>query len=70
MEKRTNGKKEQKLFNDLAKATEEVSNKIGMKAPVTSHCYLEAVKECFAQQHILTARTSTDLEVGWAANAF
>lgn len=65
MEKRTNGRKEQNLFKDLAKATEEVSKQSEMKAPVTSHCYLEAVQECFAQQHILT-----DLEVGWAANAF
>lgn len=70
MQKGTNGKKEQKFFNDPAKATEEVPNKSGMKAPVIFHCYLETVKERFAQQHILTARTSTDLEVGWAANPF
>lgn len=54
------GKKEQNLFNHLAKTTEEMSNKSGMKV----HCYLEAVQEFFAQQHILTACTSTDLEVG------
>lgn len=48
MEKRTNGKNEQKVFSDLAMAR-EMSNKNGMKATVMPHCYLEAILECFAQ---------------------
>lgn len=43
------GKEEQKLFYDLAMATEEESNKNRMNVPVISHHCLEAVKECFAQ---------------------
>lgn len=65
------GKKNPKAFQWPGQGhRRSVQQKSGMKAPVVSRCYSEAVKECFAQQNILTARTSTDLEVGWAADAF
>lgn len=41
MEKRTSRENEQKIFNDLAMAR-KMSNKNGIKATVTPHCYVEA----------------------------